>query len=219
VQCGIWISASIYWKLSVLITIDPTAQSPIHSLQFTIARTKSSWSAVPSPTLWYRLPTADIPFPLGSRTVPVPQPPTVSRLVSLGVRHPSGTRDQFLSSYSLYRLQALEGVFKRGVLSDERSRPVVYSCCSASPAQYFSGPSPTGHASELYRPSDHRLSATLVSTFAHRGCHVVSLTYPLCPYSRLSRPKPLLFLPSSFSIVLTQQSGPHSRSTTSEKIW
>jgi hypothetical protein len=31
-------------------------------------------------------------------------------------------------------------------------------------------------ASELYRPSDHRLSAKLVLTFADRGCHVVSVT-------------------------------------------
>jgi hypothetical protein len=31
---------------------------------------------------------------------------------------------------------------------------------------------------ELYRPSDHRLSAKLVPTFAYRGCHVVSVTDP-----------------------------------------
>jgi hypothetical protein len=31
-------------------------------------------------------------------------------------------------------------------------------------------------ANELYRPSDCRLSAKLVPTFADRGCHVVSLT-------------------------------------------
>jgi hypothetical protein len=33
-------------------------------------------------------------------------------------------------------------------------------------------------ASELYRPSDRRLSAKLVPTFADRGCHVVSVTDP-----------------------------------------
>jgi hypothetical protein len=32
--------------------------------------------------------------------------------------------------------------------------------------------------SELYRPSDRRLSAKLVSTLADRGCHVVSATNP-----------------------------------------
>jgi hypothetical protein len=33
-------------------------------------------------------------------------------------------------------------------------------------------------ANELYRPSDRRLSAKWLSTFAHRGCHVVSVTDP-----------------------------------------
>jgi hypothetical protein len=33
-------------------------------------------------------------------------------------------------------------------------------------------------ASELYQPSDRRLSAKFVPTVADRGCHVVSLTDP-----------------------------------------
>jgi hypothetical protein len=33
-------------------------------------------------------------------------------------------------------------------------------------------------ASELYRPSDRRFSAKRLSTFADRGCHVVSMTDP-----------------------------------------
>jgi hypothetical protein len=33
-------------------------------------------------------------------------------------------------------------------------------------------------ASELYRPSDRRLSAKLVPTFADRGCHLVSMADP-----------------------------------------
>jgi hypothetical protein len=37
-------------------------------------------------------------------------------------------------------------------------------------------------ASELYRPSDRRLSAKLVQTFAERGCHVVSV---MDPYGRI----------------------------------
>jgi hypothetical protein len=37
--------------------------------------------------------------------------------------------------------------------------------------------------------------------------------------SRFSRPEPLLFLPSSSSVVLTRLSGPRSRPTTSKKIW
>jgi hypothetical protein len=39
-------------------------------------------------------------------------------------------------------------------------------------------------------------------TFVDRGCRVVSATDPHGPYSRFSSPEPLLFLPSSFSIVL-----------------
>jgi hypothetical protein len=33
-------------------------------------------------------------------------------------------------------------------------------------------------ASELYRPSDRRLSAKRLPTFADRGCHVVSVANP-----------------------------------------
>jgi hypothetical protein len=36
----------------------------------------------------------------------------------------------------------------------------------------------TESANELYRPSDRRLSAKLVTTFADRECHVVSATNP-----------------------------------------
>jgi hypothetical protein len=35
-------------------------------------------------------------------------------------------------------------------------------------------------ASELHRPSDRRLSAKWLPTFADRGCHVVSVTDPYC---------------------------------------
>jgi hypothetical protein len=38
-------------------------------------------------------------------------------------------------------------------------------------------------------------------------------------YSRISRPEPLIFLPSSSSVVLTKLSGLRSRPTTSQKIW
>jgi hypothetical protein len=43
--------------------------------------------------------------------------------------------------------------------------------------------------------------------------------WSLRPYSRLSKPEPLPFLPSSPSIVLTRLSVPWSRPTTSQKIW
>jgi hypothetical protein len=67
--------------------------------------------------------------------------------------------------------------------------------------------------SELYRRSNHCLSAKLVPIFANRGCHVVIMTDPSCCNSRVSRPKPLLFLSSSSSIVLPRLSGPCSRPT------
>jgi hypothetical protein len=47
-----------------------------------------------------------------------------------------------------------------------------------------------------------------------RGQRDVSLR----PYSRVSRPEPQLFLPSSSSFVLTRLSGHRSRATTSKKI-
>jgi hypothetical protein len=40
-------------------------------------------------------------------------------------------------------------------------------------------------ANELYRPSDSRLSAKRLPTFADRGCHVVSVTDPYDVFSVL----------------------------------
>jgi hypothetical protein len=48
-------------------------------------------------------------------------------------------------------------------------------------------------ASELYRPSDRRLSAKLVPTVADRRCHVVSATNPPCRYFRIYPHRLLLF--------------------------
>jgi hypothetical protein len=70
-------------------------------------------------------------------------------------------------------------------------------------------------ASELYGPSDQRLSEKLVPTFAYKMCHVVSLTKPYDRILDISRSEPLLFLPSSSSIELMRLSGPRSRPTTS----
>jgi hypothetical protein len=44
-------------------------------------------------------------------------------------------------------------------------------------------------ASELYRPSDSRLSVKLVATFADRGVPRGQRDGSLLPYSRLSRPE------------------------------
>jgi hypothetical protein len=59
------------------------------------------------------------------------------------------------------------------------------------------------------------VSANFCGQRVSRGQRDVSLL----PYSRLSRPEPLLFLPSSSSDVFTRLSRPRSRPTTSRKIW
>jgi hypothetical protein len=69
-------------------------------------------------------------------------------------------------------------------------------------------------ASELHRPSDRRLSAKLVPTFCGQRVPRGQRGKSLRPCSRLSRPEPLLFLPSSSSVVLTRLSGPCSRPIT-----
>jgi hypothetical protein len=74
-------------------------------------------------------------------------------------------------------------------------------------------------ASELYRLSNRRLSAKLVLTFAGRGVSHSQLVDPLQPKSRFSRPELLLFLSSSYSVLLTRLSGPHSRPSTTQKMW
>jgi hypothetical protein len=55
------------------------------------------------------------------------------------------------------------------------------------------------------------LVGEVVPAFADRGCCVVSATDPPVV-------SPLLFLPSSSSVVLTRLSGPRSRPTASQKI-
>jgi hypothetical protein len=63
------------------------------------------------------------------------------------------------------------------------------------------------------------LSEKLVLTFADRGVSRGQRDGFPRPYSRISRPKPLLFLLSSSSVVITRLSGPRSRPSTSQKIW
>jgi hypothetical protein len=72
-------------------------------------------------------------------------------------------------------------------------------------------------ASKLYRPSDRRLSAKLLPTFAHRGCHAVSVTDPYGRILDFVDRSP--FFISRSSVVLTRPSGPRSRPSTSQKIW
>jgi hypothetical protein len=97
--------------------------------------------------------------------------------------------------------------FLRRPASSLQAKPTQLSQLHLSGKQT---PSPES-ASELYRPSDRLLLAKLVP----RG----QLDGYLRQYSRFSRPEPLLFLPSSSSVVLTRLSGPRSRPTGSQKIW
>jgi hypothetical protein len=60
-------------------------------------------------------------------------------------------------------------------------------------------------ASEVYQPNDRRLSGNLVPTFADRGHCVPSTTGSLRPHSRLFRPEPLFFLPSSSLLSCTHE--------------
>jgi hypothetical protein len=72
-------------------------------------------------------------------------------------------------------------------------------------------------ASELYRSSDRRRSAKLVPTLVDRWCHVVSATSPSdCNFDSLD-PEPLLFLPSSSSIVHEAEWTPFQTHCCSEK--
>jgi hypothetical protein len=54
------------------------------------------------------------------------------------------------------------------------------------------------------RPSEHRLSAKLVSTFADRGCHVVRVTDPHGRILGFLHGSCYVFSQSSSSIVLTR---------------
>jgi hypothetical protein len=65
--------------------------------------------------------------------------------------------------------QASGGYFQKAPHSDVGR----HTDCSVSREQNYRN----GH-DELYRPSDRRLSAKLVQTFADSGCHVVSVTDP-----------------------------------------
>jgi hypothetical protein len=74
-------------------------------------------------------------------------------------------------------------------------------------------------ARELYRPSDRRLSARLVPTFADRGVAWSAQRIPTAVNLGSLDPEPLVFNSSSSSVVLTRLSGPRSWPTTSQKIW
>jgi hypothetical protein len=72
-------------------------------------------------------------------------------------------------------------------------------------------------ASELYRPSDRRLSDKLVPTFADRECRVVSVTDPYDHNLGFPHRSHYFFFQVSSSVVLTRLSGLRSRPITCQK--
>jgi hypothetical protein len=67
-------------------------------------------------------------------------------------------------------------------------------------------------ASELYRPSDRRLSPKLVPTFADRGCHVVSVTDPYgCSLGFLDRSRYFAFQVAPQEAEWTCRGNQHSK--------
>jgi hypothetical protein len=74
-------------------------------------------------------------------------------------------------------------------------------------------------ASELYRPSDRRLSAKLMPTFAARECRVVSVTDPCGRILGFLDHSRYFFFQVARSAVVARLSGHRSRPTTSQKIW
>jgi hypothetical protein len=73
-------------------------------------------------------------------------------------------------------------------------------------------------ASELYRPSDRRLSAMLVPTLPDKGCHVISVTYP---YGRilgfLLRSSSKSFVTNLTQTVLAPNPGRHGKNSARHK--
>jgi hypothetical protein len=95
---------------------------------------------------------------------------------------------------------------------------IICSHCKVKYTAVFLTPWPEP-ASELYRPSDRRLSTKLVPTFCGWRVTHGQRDASLRPYSGISRPELLLFLSNSSSVVLTRLSEPRSRPITSQKIW
>jgi hypothetical protein len=99
--------------------------------------------------------------------------------------------------------------------SHERNR---FSHHWSGDVDYKQTPRPVS-ASELCQPSYRLLSAKLVPIIGDKGLsHSQPGEFPSAVIS-VSGPEPLLFLPSSSSVVLKRLSGPRSRPTTCQKMW
>jgi hypothetical protein len=77
----------------------------------------------------------------------------------------------------------------------------------------------TQTASELCRPRDRRLSEKLVPTFSDRWCHEVSATDPQGHTLDYLDRSPYFFFQAAAQLYSQGWVDPHSRPSTSHKIW
>jgi hypothetical protein len=136
----VWIGNWIYWTLTLVTTNNYDSLNQLHTPKITVTTAHINSSQALLAVAWYRLPTADVPLPLDSRTLPglsyqllnlhncnsqltqqklivseVILRPTVSRQVSLVTTSIWGPRPDFCSCQTVVRL------LKWGALSDERT--------------------------------------------------------------------------------------------------
>jgi hypothetical protein len=65
---GVVVTTDVGFGLVIRLTLTLVVNN-LNSLQFTTARTESSLSAISSTVLWYRLPMAGVPLPLGGEVI------------------------------------------------------------------------------------------------------------------------------------------------------
>jgi hypothetical protein len=123
-------------------------------------------------------------------------------------------RNEFLSIYLIFPAALGLGFTQPLTEMSTRSRKLMFLGSKVWPVRR------ADNLTELTIPTERpplisEVSANFCGWRMPRGQRDESLR----PYSRISRPEPLLFLPSSSSVVLTRLSGPRSRPTASQKIW
>jgi hypothetical protein len=134
-------------------------------------------------------------------------------------RHIASTWLIFLEILSwVFDSDSVRSMLYHWMLSCQNLQMGCHKCSAVNVIKKTKTPSPES-SSELHWLSDRRFSAKLMSTFAGRGCHVVSMTEPYCHILGFLDRSRYFFFESSSSIVLTRLSGPNSIPTTSQKIW